>query len=745
MHPQHPDDSPLPAARDAHEASKSFVIDPTYDASGLNPRPDTLPGAAPWICGQGQVEAWTVAQLVAEGFATHKHVFYVSNYTPFQQTCHFRFPWPADAAPQSVLKVRANGTITVLIDGKKILARPASPDVQTLSLPAGPHGIAHKSTVTHARTGAGENQASPPSASRDATQEQPTGSQYTIKPASPKDGPLPRWLQITMESQTPAALLIEQGPCQTGTGWECSLDGTHWVPATIFPQIKSGLLPHERLEPTVAIKPVSRKGNVFDFGLSLLARPIFRCTGTPAIRVGESLAECLASAEVSESRMDVEPLPDGRWTSKYALGFRYLRIEAEAPADVLAEASFHPACYQGAFACSDDRLNKIWMNSATTLRLCMQRLMIDGPKRDRMPWVGDQAANLIVNAYTFAEPEIIRHSLTPLGKPTQGYVNGIVDYSLWWVISCAQYQKYFDDPIYLKQELPQVDAMLHQMAAECDGRGWLKPPDPKVWIFIDWDVNPKWEKTHLALQMLWYWALASGVALAQKAGDDAMARYWSERTTSLGNLLQSAGWNPATGAWREYLEDPESASLYPTLLAVLSGLATADQHPAILKSLSTLPHVGTPFMKGFLLMAMTQVGSPSDPVVEQIRAYWGAMLDAGAVTFWEDFKLGETDHYAMYNRPHARGLCQAWSSGPATILPLAVLGIRPLADGWKQFTIKPQLGNLQWASATVPTPAGAIKIRSDSSGTTVDIPATLTLNYQGHKYPGPQRKFFAAV
>jgi len=667
----------------AHKASQQFVIDPAYDAYRLNPSPNEEPEKTPWIYGNAQWEAWVVEQIVNSGFAASRHVHYERNYGRVASVVSFRCGWP-DSVPQP-LTLHANGKITVRTGLTFIFEGTMSQEPRTIPLP--------------------ENTADP-----------------LIIDVEPGNG-------------EPAALLIEHGFFQTGATWQSSTDGKSWVTASIHPQTKSGRMPHACMEPVMLLQPVSMKDGVCDFGINILARPVFICDGTPTITAGESPAEANASAEYSESNTELVPLPDGRWTSRHPLGFRYLRITGGTPAGVAAEASYHPAQYRGAFACSDERLTRIWMHSAYTLRLCMQQLMLDGVKRDRMPWVGDQASNLIVNAYTFADAEIIRHSLTALGRPTGSYINGIVDYSLWWVINMERYQRYFADPGYLEKELPHIDALLAGMAKQCDQDGFLRP-GPEAWVFIDWGVKQEAGKTLTALQIMWYWAQRTGMRLAERAGDRAMASRWRNASDALAVQLRSRTWNPDTGAWQEYMETPGTNSPYPNFLAVLSGLARVDDYEGIRRNLVEYPATGTPFMNGFALMALARVGE-TGLATQRIRDYWGGMLDRGATTFWEDFKTGEEDNYAMYGRPFGKSLCHAWSSGPAAILSAEILGIRPLQDGWKEFAVIPHLGDLTWASAAVPTPAGNIEMEADRCKTTVNIPPGLTLLMNGERHPGP--------
>jgi alpha-L-rhamnosidase len=118
-------------------------------------------------------------------------------------------------------------------------------------------------------------------------------------------------------------------------------------------------------------------------------------------------------------------------------------------------------------------------------------------------------------------------------------------------------------------------------------------------------------------------------------------------------------------------DDRSGAESYPNLLAVLAGLSTADD-ASICELLAKTSRAGTPFMTGFPLRALIEVGRP-DVAVARIRTRWGGMLEAGAATFWEEF-AGDGSPYAIYGRAWGKSLCHAWASGPAALLPEAVLG-----------------------------------------------------------------------
>ncbi|WP_348789800.1 alpha-L-rhamnosidase C-terminal domain-containing protein [Leifsonia sp. NPDC080035] len=503
--------------------------------------------------------------------------------------------------------------------------------------------------------------------------------------------------------------------------------------------------PHREPEPIVTLEPTPRDG-LWELASPVLGRPVFRSASTPVVSSGESREEAFALTEEQETRHDVRRLPDGRWTTVHALGFRFLRIDADDVTELVVEAYEHPVSRTGSFACSDATLTRIWQVSASTLHTCMHGLMLDGIKRDRMPWIGDQALNTLANAYAFGDAGIVQDSLVALGRPRSGYVNGIADYSLWWLIATGFLARSFDARDHLAAEADNIHAFATDLAAHAGEDGLLRPAgtdDDFQLVFIDWgvDVDPTRDPT--ALQLLWHWALTSTADVLASAGHPGAER-WRELAATVRATLQRVG-RTADGGWRAYADGSAEASLYPAFLAVLAGLSgPGDASVAAL--LAGAERAGTPFMTGFFLRALIELGD-TEGAVRRIRALWGGMLDAGATSFWEDFaEASDSDgtdsdradsDIAMYGRPFGKSLCHAWSSGPAALLPDAILGLRPLADGWSRFAVDPHLGGLEWAEARVPTPGGDIAVTVRGGDVTVDVPPGSTLVGPEGEHPGP--------
>jgi alpha-L-rhamnosidase len=97
-----------------------------------------------------------------------------------------------------------------------------------------------------------------------------------------------------------------------------------------------------------------------------------------------------------------------------------------------------------------------------------------------------------------------------------------------------------------------------------------------------------------------------------------------------------------------------------------------------------------------------------------IRTAWTHMIDTGSGTPWEEIGIDGTPSNARPGTPLDDGsfvdLVHAWSTAvPA--LSTGVLGVRPVADGYRRWTVAPDPVDLTWAQGNVPVPGGTISVR----------------------------------
>ena len=490
-------------------------------------------------------------------------------------------------------------------------------------------------------------------------------------------------------SRTPDGLELE--PCSS---WEWSIDGgVSWRHSQLFPHIRGADFPHLIDEPEVNLAPREERlerGELFcDFGVELLGRVSIecRCRGhsasgevLPRIFVGESKAEALNDDSEQQEQSTHLILIQGpstersslgtpdefvqKYESEHLLAFRWARVVVPSHVSISIScwASFHPVDYRGAFACSDETTTRIWMGSAYTLRLCMHDFILDGIKRDRLPWAGDLAVSLVANAYSFADGSIVARSLSVLGRAgiEKADINGIVDYSLWWVVCHDLYQLYFGRNLdFLAREWERIDETIELLMKRCKTNGFLIIDAEKDCVFIDWvDVEKE-----TALQILWWWALGCASSLAGRLEKfDRLQKLRSFRSHLEENLVASC-WNEMAGLWMAAPNAHQHFSRHANILAVVSGLHSGRPKRGVVEALTLnhLKEVGTPYMKVFECLSLSRLNA-GQAGFETMKDYWGGMIDKGATSIWEAFDPCESDGTEMYGRSFGKSLCHAWGA-----------------------------------------------------------------------------------
>ena len=450
------------------------------------------------------------------------------------------------------------------------------------------------------------------------------------------------------------------------------------------------------------------------------------------VRLGESISEALVGG-FAERTLDVR---SGQSVDGGVTGFRFACIDLAEEATSAELTGLRAYCvtrdleYRGAFRCDDERLNRIWDVGVYTVHLCMQELLWDGVKRGRSVWAGDLYPAAAVVAAVFGDHSVVRDSLDHVRdrslarNPAEpDWMNGIPAYSLWWVITQDEWYRHHGGTTYLAGQREYLHRLLPLVFDHIDARGRERLVG---WRFLDWASVGDAATVHCGYQGLTAWALRSAARLCAAAGEDELR---DRCTATLGSL---ARYRPST-----------TRSEQARALMALGGVARSDEPDR--EGPTRHPAVGlTPFLGYAVLEARAAAGDYAG-CLDLIRAYWGAMIDLGATTFWEDFDLGwvsgstgidvvpdgRRDVHADFGRCTNSGLsqslCHGWSAGPTAWLSRHVLGVRPVEPGHRVVRVRPHLGGLRWAEGAVPTPSGVIRVRHErradgSIASAVDAP-----------------------
>lgn len=461
--------------------------------------------------------------------------------------------------------------------------------------------------------------------------------------------------------------------CDADVRWESSADGVEWHRAT---RTRGGEVPpHHSEQSRFTLIPSDLGGGLFDAGREVFGYVFIRCAPGAKLFAGESSEEA-ENRDPSgfEQRLDLIRTDSETLRSAVPLAFRYLSLEHAEKADVRIEALYTPMTLRKHFSCGDEELDAIRERSIYTLHLCTEHFLIDGVKRDRLPWAGDLAVSLLSMKESYCEAEPVRSTLAVLGSAgiRNQHINGIFDYTLWYLICFDLYERHFPDRDFLEQEYFRIVETAELLLAQRLENGLLPV---RGWVFIDWVDGDK----NCALQILFFMALRALASLADRMDDREHADLWRRLAGELRETIRRDFYDPAAGLFRcspgkdEFLR-------HPNFLAV-GSVATPEESRRIGEILlkGDLPQVGTPYMKSFEILALIRTGFRKE-AAEEIRRFWGGMMKVGATTFFEAYGEGKTGCglYDFYKRPYGLSLCHAWSSAPAFLLPMC---FRDTADG----------------------------------------------------------------
>ncbi len=545
---------------------------------------------------------------------------------------------------------------------------------------------------------------------------------------------------VNMEG-LPAAY-VESELCPSGLGW--------WTKNAKAEPVAVGYSEHyDRPEKTPEtfffsyerVQPVSREvcagGVLFDFGKELFGHVLVsnvQPEDALHISYGESREEALdiPNAILFE---DVQGNCEYRLTQR---AFRYIYVQGSTQANVQADYEYLPLVYRGSFRCDDEAINRVWEMCAYTLHLNTREVLLDGIKRDRWCWSGDAYQAYKFSNYLFFDKEIVRRTILGLrgGDYVNEHINTITDYSLYWIISLADYYENFKDEAFIRFIYPRAVCLMEFLRTREDENGLLiaKCAD---WVFIDWS-KIDFDGPSCAEQMLYIAANKSMERLAQLVKEPGIQ--YAQKAAALTAAVNQHYWDEEKGAFLDsFTSGKRNVTRHANIFAVLYDITDSTQQQSILHNVllnDSITKITTPYFEGYELDALGKLGR-FDVFESMLRSYWKGMLDLGATTVWEEFDptLTGAQHYEMYGMKYGKSLCHAWGAGPIYLLGRYYLGVYPTKPGFAEFEVRPYLGGFRFVEGTVPVLDGQVQVALSEKALAVTATVdggTLIWNGQRH-------------
>jgi alpha-L-rhamnosidase len=538
-------------------------------------------------------------------------------------------------------------------------------------------------------------------------------------------------------------------------GWDtAAFDDSSWAEPKIVAGPK-GVLSAEMMPPNrvmQTITPVSvtepKPGVfVFDMGQNFSGWAQLKVSGPAGAKVTMHYSERILDDGTVDQRISAPYVFEGPfqtntytlkgqgeevWEPRFAFhGYRYVEVTGfpgKPTADNVRGRVVHTAfAPTGSFECSNELLNKIQQCTLWSYRSNFVGIPTDCPHREKNGWTGDAhlaCEQAMFNFNNVAAYEMWIQTLRDQQRPN-GMFPGIVPTSGWgfdWGNGPAWDSAFILIPWYCYQyygDVGLLEANYDQMKRYVDyltGRA----KDHIVDIGLgDW-VPAKTETPVPVTSTGYYYVDATIVAkTAQLLGKTEDAKKYADLAEEIRKAFNEKFCH----------KDGTVANNSQTSLscAIHQGLAAPDQVPAIIDQLvknveGNNNHLDTGILgMKYLFRTLTNHGRTDVAyrIATQTTApSYGAWIQRGATTLWEDWQDGYSRNHIMF------GDISAWF-----YQALAGINIDPEQPAFKHFFIRPQpVGDLKWVRATHESIYGPIAVAWEKKEGTFSLDITVPVN-----------------
>lgn len=467
----------------------------------------------------------------------------------------------------------------------------------------------------------------------------------------------------------------------------------------------------------------------FDFGGTYVGGLSLPGLGRPAqltLRFGELLDEHgrvrahMATGNHYEDRWEL----DGHEPQIRTWGlrvFRYLEIDGlppEAAESVRALGHVHPLGGRTRFRTDDPRLQQVLDLCEHTIVQTNGPLLVDSWSREREPYEADAYLQAKANAALSAEQELAGYSLDYLLQrrtwPTE--------WPFYLVLLAAEHAERGGDLDALAARRDRLAALLPtdwidpatgliRKLHGSDGSASVVDHD-----IVDWPPSERdgyqFGPVNTAVNAVAHGAFSAMARIDELLGHpDAPVR--AEHARRLRETMNALLWDEEAGTFIDGLDADcaplPHAAAHAGAFASALGVADADRAARIAAHLAPLGMPVSVYAAPFLLRALLRGGRADaafDLLVATGDRSWLGMIEAGAGATMEAWNEQVKPNVSC---------AHPWGASPLFLVVEDLLGLRPLAPGYTEFAVAPQvpeqIGHL---GASVPTVAGLIEI--DVSG-----------------------------
>jgi hypothetical protein len=182
------------------------------------------------------------------------------------------------------------------------------------------------------------------------------------------------------------------------------------------------------------------------------------------------------------------------------------------------------------------------------------------------------------------------------------------------------------------------------------------------------------------------------------------AKFFEKQSEIVKNTINTKFFDKKLGLYKDG-EGTDHVSLHGNMIPLAFGLVPAEYKKGISAYLQSRGMVCSVYGAQYLLEALYQNGGADYALklmVDQGNRGWYNMLKSGATMTMEAWDIKYKKNLDWNH---------AWGAVPGNIIPMYLMGIRPLDAGFATVIIQPQISSLEHASIKFPTMRGPIVLK----------------------------------
>ena len=420
--------------------------------------------------------------------------------------------------------------------------------------------------------------------------------------------------------------------------------------------------------------------------------------------------------------------------------FRFLKLTVsgnDAPVRLRAlnlRRCVYPGEVRAEFESSLPELDTIKEVSWRTAQLCAHDTHDDCPYYEQLPYAGDLRLHGPIGAMMTGDYRLLERSIRMYAwsQRSDGMIltrypartpQIIPPFALIWIQLVEEFYQMTGRADLVHDLFPTVRGILEWMQRYRCPERILKRRFP-YWNFTDWSIPGGDGTEHNAgnrasLMMFYAGALQAAEGLAGITGHAELASLYAASCASLKAQCREKIWDDEQHLFRDDIDEPARA-LHQTILGVLYGVVPDGHETVALDAVlgATDRYAPTVPFNFYLFRAASRLDA-YERVWQRIGS-WRAMLASGTTTWFEMPEPTRSD-------------CHAWSSWILRDYFTEILGIHPLAPGYRKVLVRPRLiDGMEYARGALPTVAGRIEVSWRISKTEgLEVEVTLPAGCEG--------------